>query len=146
MALHLPPHRKGISPSSIMRMVRSGWRHGPPLLRETENFSITLALKAPAPRLANTSIKEEIPSPKQFRDSTIVRAVNADYNRIKGVRRVFLGRQYRDLWATPIRVPLLDLYADYGGLIPDQARRTIAIDNAAPPGRRWQNVYDSFHR
>ena len=35
-----------------------------------------------------------------------------------GLRRFFLGDTYRDLWATPIRVPVLDIGTFAGGLTP----------------------------
>src|SRR6185369_1160817 len=35
-----------------------------------------------------------------------------------GFERLVLGATYRDLWATPIRVPLLDLRRFAGGLVP----------------------------
>jgi hypothetical protein len=35
-----------------------------------------------------------------------------------GLRRFLLGGTYRDLWATPIKVPVLDLHRFAGGLRP----------------------------
>ncbi|MDX1548590.1 MAG: hypothetical protein R3247_16460, partial [Rhodothermales bacterium] len=52
-----------------------------------------------------------------FRDSTVVRAVEPGYAR-GGLRNVLLGRHHRDLWATPIEVPVLDAARTAGGLTP----------------------------
>lgn len=48
-------------------------------------------------------------------ESTVVAAPGARY-RASGLHRFFLGGTYRDLWATPIRVPVLDLERFAGGL------------------------------
>lgn len=52
-------------------------------------------------------------------DSTTV-AAGAQY-RAGGLHRFFLGGTYRDLWVTPIRVPVLNLRTFGGGLKPEKA-------------------------
>ncbi|HEX7024906.1 MAG TPA: BamA/TamA family outer membrane protein [Gemmatimonadales bacterium] len=47
-------------------------------------------------------------------------AAGAHY-RAGGLHRFFLGDTYRDLWTTPIRVPVLDLEAFAGGIRPTKA-------------------------
>jgi hypothetical protein len=53
------------------------------------------------------------------------------------LRRVLLGRQYRELWRTPIEVPLLDLDRYAGGLTPTKktgSRQTIGLRFENPDG------------
>ena len=52
------------------------------------------------------------------RDTTIV--AGAHYAK-PGIYRFYFGKQYRDLWTVPIRVPLLDLDTFAGGLTPTTA-------------------------
>jgi hypothetical protein len=46
-----------------------------------------------------------------------------------GVRRFLLGATYRDLWTTPVRVPIVDLGTFAGGLRPTEA----GLNAAKPP-------------
>jgi hypothetical protein len=52
------------------------------------------------------------------RDTTVV--AGAHYAK-PGIYRFYFGKQYRDLWTTPVRVPLLDLETHAGGLTPTTA-------------------------
>lgn len=54
------------------------------------------------------------PSPSE---TTVKRAIGPRYSG-SFVRKFFLGREYRDLWATPITVPVLNLQTFAGGLTP----------------------------
>jgi len=60
----------------------------------------------------------ELNAPDQnFSDSSIVKPINTEYAANKG--QVFwLGSHYRKEWTTPIKMPLLDLDTDEGGLTP----------------------------
>ena len=53
-----------------------------------------------------------------YRDSTVVQAVNPEYAKVRGLGATLLGRRYRDLWATPVEVPVVDLARGRGGLTP----------------------------
>ena len=53
-----------------------------------------------------------------FRDSSVVVAVNPVYNQHGKFHNWLLGDHYRKEWATPVRFPLLDLANDKGGLVP----------------------------
>jgi hypothetical protein len=57
--------------------------------------------------------KKEKPVSTAPRADTLVRPASLAYQQ-GNIHRYFLGDNYRDLWATPIRVPVLDL-ATYGG-------------------------------
>lgn len=57
-----------------------------------------------------------------------------------GFRRSLLGDGYRGLWATPVRVEVLDLAAFAGGLAPDRrggGRQTRALHLRGADGRRY---------
>ncbi|CAN0500590.1 unnamed protein product, partial [Laminaria digitata] len=48
----------------------------------------------------------------------VVQNINPAYAKMGKFGRVFFGQQYRDLWATPVKVPVLDLATEAGGLVP----------------------------
>ncbi len=57
-----------------------------------------------------------------------------------GLHRALFGSRYRDLWTTPIRVPVLDLATEAGGLTPEQVgggRQTLALRLRAADGREF---------
>jgi hypothetical protein len=60
--------------------------------------------------------------------------------RASGLHRAFFGSHYRDLWATPIRIPVLDLQTFAGGLRPirrggGKQTKTLRLESA--DGRKW---------
>ena len=55
--------------------------------------------------------------PDSSGQATILQAPGAHY-RAGGLQRLFLGPEYRSLWATPVTVPVLDLRTFAGGLRP----------------------------
>ncbi|WP_229748980.1 metallophosphoesterase [Hymenobacter frigidus] len=55
---------------------------------------------------------------RSFRDSTVVVAVNPDYNKHGKFHNWLLGEHYRQEWATPVKFPVLDLANERGGLVP----------------------------
>ena len=50
----------------------------------------------------------------------VVSVVPGPHYAAGGVHQALFGRRYRDLWATPIQVPLLDLARFAGGLTPEE--------------------------
>ncbi|MGZ3844473.1 MAG: BamA/TamA family outer membrane protein [Flavisolibacter sp.] len=57
-----------------------------------------------------------------------------------GMKRFLVGRNYRSEWTTPIRVPVLKLETDLGGLTPEKEgggkqTHTLHLDGA--DGRKW---------
>jgi hypothetical protein len=73
------------------------------------------------------------------RDSVTV-APNSKYS-AGLLRRFFFGPHYRKLWATPIRVPVLQLQDYAGGVKPTQrggGMQTKSLRLAAPDGREFQ--------
>jgi hypothetical protein len=60
--------------------------------------------------------------------------------RASWLTRLFLGAQWRDLWTTPIELPVLDLASFDGGLIPDREGGGLQTKNLrfkSANGRRW---------
>lgn len=60
--------------------------------------------------------------------------------RASGVQAWLLGRDYRDLWTAPIRVPVLDLSTYAGGLTPvkrGSGLQTRSLRFVAPDGREY---------
>ncbi|MDB5234730.1 MAG: hypothetical protein JWR44_1723 [Hymenobacter sp.] len=55
---------------------------------------------------------------RDFRDSSVVVAVNPEYNQHGKFHNWLLGEHYRKEWATPVKFRLLDLATDKGGLVP----------------------------
>lgn len=58
--------------------------------------------------------------------------------RAGSVKRFFLGRSYRDLWARPVKVPVLDLDAFAGGLTPTETgggNQTLSLRFRGADGR-----------
>jgi len=53
---------------------------------------------------------------EQYDDSVVV--VAGEEYKASGFKKVFLGRHYRDSWATPIQTNYLNLDTTFGGLIP----------------------------
>ena len=73
------------------------------------------------------------PSPTPGGPDTTV--VPGAHYRAGGFHKLFFGRHYRDLWTTPIKVPVLDLDGFAGGLRPTQ-RGGRQADALAPVRRR----------
>ena len=57
------------------------------------------------------------PPPSTDRPESVSVVPGPEY-RASGIRRWFVGDRYRDVWTTPIRVPVLDLARYAGGLTP----------------------------
>ena len=92
-----------------MRISHSWVRHGRCLVA-----SLSLVL----PELAVAQSPETSPSVASADSVTII--PGAHY-KAGGLHRFFFGGTYRDLWVTPIRVPVLDLRTFAGGLRPVKA-------------------------
>ena len=93
-----------------------------------------LALQQPHPTLANGTLAVPMPGT----DSVTV-AAGARY-RAGDFRRWFSGDLYRDLWTTPIRVPVLDLEKYAGGLQPTKTgggMQTKSLQFEAADGREF---------
>lgn len=75
---------------------------------------------------------------QQPRDSVTL-AANPQY-RASGFKRFFLGGNWRELWTTPLRVPVLDLETFAGGLTPVErggGNQSITLHMEDAEGREW---------
>lgn len=73
------------------------------------------------------------------RPDTVRVAAGPDYG-AGALHRLLLGSSYRDLWTTPIAVPVLDLSAFAGGLTPTErggGMQTKSLHFVAPDGREF---------
>lgn len=59
--------------------------------------------------------KDSIPN---LPDSVVV--IANSHIKQKGLRKLFMGKNYRKEWNTPVKVPVLDLGKEYGGLTPQK--------------------------
>lgn len=56
--------------------------------------------------------------PRVVSKDSVTIAAGTHYDDVSGFQRFFLGNTYRDLWSTPVRVPVLNLRTFAGGLVP----------------------------
>jgi hypothetical protein len=97
---------------------------------------VSLGASPTAAQAPNTS------SPKlpRWADSFVVVTPGAKYAK-GGLGVTFAGRHYRDLWTTPIRVPVLNIEQFGGGLTPESAHtgsQTKSLRFAGANGRQYQ--------
>lgn len=88
--------------------------------------------------LAPLALAAEEAANKDGRTATVV---PAERYRANAVHRFFLGSGYRQLWTTPIQVPVLDLGTFSGGLKVDEkggGKQTKALKFDAGDGREWK--------
>ncbi|WP_192822079.1 metallophosphoesterase [Rufibacter sp. LB8] len=93
------------------------------------------------PMYAKTKVKEEdIALIKEtYEDSSITVPANPMYA-AGGVKTSFLGKHYRAEWITPIKLPLLDLNSERGGLVPYQkggGKQTTSLKLRNEDGREY---------
>jgi hypothetical protein len=74
-----------------------------------------------------------------YRDSTVTIAANPDY--LAGrVSRFMLGENFRTAWAMPVKMPVLDLATEKGGLIPYRVgggKQTASLRLRTEEGREY---------
>ncbi len=73
-----------------------------------------------------------------LQDSTVVIA-NPNI-KLNGGRNFFIGRNYRKEWTTPVKVPVLDLGKDAGGLTPEKeggGKQTRSLRLEDGSGKQW---------
>lgn len=93
---------------------------------------------AAAAILATIAGDMEAQGPAPGTDSATVRA-STRYE-AGGLHRWILGDNYRDLWATPIKVPVLDLRTFAGGLKPTElggGKQTISLRFITPDSTEY---------
>src|SRR5581483_10503448 len=92
------------------------------------------AAAAPAPAPVPAAVLAAVPA-----NSTVTIVPGARY-RAGWLHRAFFGSRYRELWATPITVPVLDLRTYAGGLRPTRkggGKQTRSLRFKSADGRRF---------
>ena len=82
-------------------------------------------------------LAENLPS---FADSTISFAANPKYDDASALKRILRGNLHRDLWGTPVTVPVLDMGTLEGGLTPIKIGgrgQSISLRVENPEGRQF---------
>lgn len=128
-------------PIDCVRVTLSGTRAGGgrragAWRRRATAGAVALIALAAAPR--HGSAQRVVPVPHVGGDTVEVVA-GADYD-AGPLHRALLGDRYRDLWAAPIRVPVLDLDRFAGGLTPTERggrKQTTSLRFIAPDGREF---------
>jgi hypothetical protein len=103
---------------------------------EPEVAQVPPASQTPAPRMSTMPPPElHLPAVGQH-----VVAAGPRYQ-ASALHKALLGPHYRKLWATPIRVPVLDLATFSGGLTPDEkggGMQTRSLKFKGKDGREWR--------
>ncbi|WP_461489592.1 BamA/TamA family outer membrane protein [Pontibacter sp. HJ8] len=84
--------------------------------------------------------REAVVDNTNYADSTITVAANDNYLAKKGLHRKLLGEHYRQEWAAPVEVPLLDMKNELGGLTPYQkggGKQTASLKIRNPDAREY---------
>ncbi|MFY0598285.1 MAG: metallophosphoesterase [Cyclobacteriaceae bacterium] len=68
--------------------------------------------------LYSKQIKQTIISPEKidFSDSTVTVPISTKYSGASSRKQFWLGVNYRELWETPVEIPVFDIGAEHGGL------------------------------
>ena len=85
-------------------------------IRSTTRLVFRAALGIAAASLSVLAPEHAFPTRAYAADSVSV-VVGGAYAR-SGLHRLFFGNDYRDVWATPVRVEMLDMASEAGGLSP----------------------------
>jgi hypothetical protein len=75
----------------------------------------------------------------QLRNDSVTIAAGSQYD-AGALQRFFVGENWRPLWLTPIRVPVLDMGRFAGGLTPERqggGNQSITLHMSDPTGRTW---------
>src|SRR6266550_815070 len=95
--------------------------------------------------VAITSLRAQSQTATVGKDSVVIVA-GPDFA-AGGFHRWLLGDNYRDVWTTPIKVPVLDLHSFAGGLKPLEkggGAQTVSLRFIAPDSTEW--AFRSIHK
>src|SRR5262245_28523089 len=122
------------------RRSRSGWPNRAPKGRTSRvrnSLIVALLGSAATPALAQNARYSNPVPPVPAR---VVIVVPGKEYAAGSLHRLILGTQYRELWATPIEVPVLDLEHFAGGLKPEKrsgSRQTVGLRFKAADGLEY---------
>lgn len=86
-------------------------------LRESETFTLLNYSKL-SEAFTDTTQKASIVSGTDYPDS-VSAAINTDFTPIKGLKKYFMGQNYRKEWATPVNMKIFQLLREKGGFTID---------------------------
>jgi hypothetical protein len=78
--------------------------------------------------------------PRRTATDSVVRPASMKYFRMNLMKRIFLGRNYRKEWETPVKMPLFDVRTVKGGLTPDElggGQQTKSLRLKDKEGKEW---------
>ncbi|WP_158288344.1 BamA/TamA family outer membrane protein [Mucilaginibacter psychrotolerans] len=87
---------------------------------------------------AQQNAVNELPAPK-FRDSMVVK-VHPSYNDVTGAHKWLFGKNYREEWAVPVKLPIIRISEVYGGLTPEKeggGYQSKSLRLKDKTGREW---------
>src|SRR5258705_13965441 len=99
---------------------------------------IVLTLVAALVASVSSAVAQNPPARNLGRDSVVV--VPGEIYKAGSFHRFMLGDNYRDLWTTPIKVPVLELQNFHGGLKPTKKGggvQTRSLRFEAADGSEW---------
>ncbi len=117
----------------------TAWETTPERPAGTMVFRYPIQPAAPAPisEAVSPAMASKLPN---YADSTVIVPANADYNKASGFKRLLRGNLHRDLWGTPVEVPVLDMGTEAGGLTPVKIGgrgQSISLRVVNPEGREY---------
>ena len=101
----------------------------------TGNVTYRTPLYAKKPRRGVPLVADKT----NYADSTITLAASTEYQ-VSGLREKLLGEHYRNVWATPVEVPLLDMKNEFSGLTPYQkggGKQTASLKVRNPEAKEY---------
>jgi hypothetical protein len=110
------------------------------LPNKTFLFRLASAIALVAILATNATSSAMAQNPTRFVGTDSVTVVPGELYRAGSFHRTLLGDNYRDLWTTAIRVPVLDLKNFHGGLTPDKTgggAQTKSLRFKAADGTEW---------
>ncbi|MCJ8211811.1 outer membrane protein assembly factor [Mucilaginibacter sp. RS28] len=76
----------------------------------------------------------------QGKADSIKVAIEPDYDKVSGAHRIFFGENYRDIWATPVKMRVFHLNQERGGLQIEErggGMQTKSLRLKDPSGHEW---------
>jgi hypothetical protein len=109
-------------------------------MNSSHSLRIPVAIGLATVLTATTISRAAAQNPTRIVASDSVVVVPGEVYKAGHFHQVLLGKNYRDEWTTPIKVPVLNLRTFHGGLKPDKkggGAQTISLRFDAADGSKW---------
>jgi hypothetical protein len=109
-------------------------------MNSSHSLRISVAIGLATILAAGTVSKGAAQSPTRIGGSDSVVVIPGEIYKAGHFHRALLGKNYRDEWTTPIKVPILNLRTFHGGLKPGKkggGAQTVSLRFAAADGSEW---------